>query len=109
MSNVTNVIDQLDQTALAFLVDRLAMIKATIAREQEAEKQIKQRLIESGYTAIDGTLHRAAISLCDGRKSIDWESIAYRLGEPSRQLIAAHTRAGDPFYVIRVSARKGVK
>lgn len=107
--NNLNVTNDLDQTALAFLVDRLAMIKATIAREQETEKQIKQRLIESGYTAIDGTLHRAAISLCDGRKTIDWESIAYRLGEPSRQLIAAHTKVGDPFHVVRVSARKGVK
>lgn len=109
MSNQVNVMNELDETALAFLVDRLAMIKATIAREQEAEKQIKQRLIESGYTAIDGTLHRAAISLCDGRKTIDWEAIAYRMGEPSRQLIAAHTKVGDPFHVVRVSARKGAK
>ena len=109
MSNQVNTVTELDETALAFLVDRLAMIKAAIAREQETEKQIKQRLIESGYTAIDGTLHRAAISLCDGRKSIDWESIAYRLGEPSRQLIAAHTKVGEPFHVVRVSARKGAK
>lgn len=108
MSNV-NTLNELDETALAFLVDRLAMIKATIAREQEAEKQIKQRLIESGYTAIDGTLHRAAISLCDGRKTVDWEAIAYRMGEPSRQLIAAHTKVGEPFHVVRVSARKGAK
>lgn len=107
MSNV-NVMNHSDETALAFLVDRLAMIKAAIAREQEAEKHIKQRLIESGYTAIDGTLHRAAISLCDGRKSIDWESIAHKLGTPSRQLIAAHTKVGEPFHVVRVSARKGV-
>jgi len=38
----------------------------------------------------------------------DWETIARRF-DPSHQLITAHTSHGDPYHVVRVSARKGGK
>jgi tRNA(Phe) wybutosine-synthesizing methylase Tyw3 len=91
---------------LAAAVDRLALIKAQMAQLSAEEKQLKESLIASGLDAIDGTAHRAAVSHCAGRVSIDWETIAAKFS-PSRQLIAAHTSTGAPYTVVRVSARKG--
>jgi hypothetical protein len=91
---------------LAAAVDRLALIKAQMAQLSAEEKQLKEALTASGLDAIDGTAHRAAVSHCAGRVSIDWETIAAKF-TPSRQLIAAHTSTGAPYTVIRVSARKG--
>lgn len=87
------------------LVDRLAAIKAEIARLTTESDNIKDALIDSGLTAIDGTLHRAAIVRCEGRTFIDWRAIAERLN-PSRQLITAHTTVGDPVVSVRLTARK---
>jgi tRNA(Phe) wybutosine-synthesizing methylase Tyw3 len=91
---------------LAAAVDRLALIKAEIARLTAEEKALKESLTASGLEAIDGTAHRVAISHCAGRVSIDWETIAAKFN-PSRQLVAAHTSTGAPYTVVRVSARKG--
>jgi hypothetical protein len=91
---------------LAAAVDRLALIKAQMAQLSAEEKQLKEALTASGLDAIDGTAHRAAVSHCAGRVSIDWETIAAKF-TPSRQLIAAHTSTGAPYTVVRVSARKG--
>ena len=91
---------------LAAAVDRLALIKAQIANLKREEDQLKDLLIDSGELVIEGQLHRAALSFCAGRELIDWKTIAAKL-TPSRQLIAAHTSTGEPFYTVRVSARKG--
>jgi hypothetical protein len=91
---------------LAAAVDRLALIKAQMAQLSAEEKQLKGALTATGLDAIDGTAHRAAVSHCAGRVSIDWETIAAKFS-PSRQLIAAHTSTGAPYAVVRVSARKG--
>ena len=72
---------------------------------QNKEKSLKQLLIDNGAGVIDGTLHRCVISLQDGRTVVDWQSIAARF-EPSRQLITAHTSTGEPFYSVRMSAKK---
>jgi len=90
---------------LAAAVDRLATIKAQIADLKAQEDQIKAVLIEAGQAAIEGQLHRAAVSFCPGRDVTDWRSIAEHFA-PSRQLITAHTATGAAFYTVRVSARK---
>lgn len=92
---------------LSATVDRLATVKAEIARLTSEETALKTVLAECGLPAIDGTMHRAAISQCAGRESIDWKTIAGKFN-PSRQLIVAHTSYGEPYSVVRVSARKGV-
>lgn len=92
---------------LGAAVDRLAVIKATMAALTAEEKELKAVLSESGQAVIEGTLHRAAVSLCAGRDCIDWAGIAARF-EPSRQLIKAHTTTGAPYAVVRLSAKKGV-
>jgi hypothetical protein len=91
---------------LAAAVDRLALIKAQLAELSAEEKALKESLAASGLESIEGTAHRAAVSHCDGRVMIDWQTIAAKFN-PSRQLIAAHTSTGAPYTVIRVSARKG--
>lgn len=90
---------------LAAAVDRLAAVKALIADLKTEEDQLKDVLIDSGCTAVEGTQHRVSLSYCAGRELIDWKAIAAKLA-PSRQLIAAHTSTGEPFYTVRVSARK---
>jgi hypothetical protein len=90
---------------LAAAVDRLALIKAQIANLKTEEDQIKAQLIEAGQAAIEGQLHRAAVSFCPGRDVTDWRSIADHFS-PSRQLVTAHTSTGAAFYTVRVSARK---
>lgn len=87
-------------------VDRLAVIKAEVARLTAEEKELKTHLIDTGLDVIEGTLHRVAISHCAGRESIDWQAIASKFN-PSRQLITAHTTTGAPYAVVRVSAKKG--
>jgi hypothetical protein len=90
---------------MAFVVDRLAVVKAQIAELEKLEKEYKQILIDSGESAIVGTDHRATVSYCDGREKTDWQTIAMKFN-PSRQLITAHTTKGDAFHTVRVSARK---
>lgn len=92
-------------TLLAAAVDRLATVKALIADLKTEEDQLKDVLIDSGLDAVEGTQHRVSLSYCAGRELIDWKAIAAKLA-PSRQLIAAHTSTGEPFYTVRVSARK---
>lgn len=91
---------------LSAAVDRLATIKAQVAALNEEADNLKAALSASGLAVIEGTLHRAAVSHCPGRELIDWKTIAARFN-PSRQLVAAHTSVGEPYDVIRLSARKG--
>ena len=93
---------------LADIVDQLLAVKAQIASLEQTEKELKDCLIASGQTSIDGILARASVSYCEGREKTDWQTIAQRFN-PSRQLIVAHTTTGAPFYTVRVSARKGAK
>ena len=93
---------------LADIVDQLLAVKAQLAALEEKEKELKDCLIASGQTSIDGILARASVSYCEGREKTDWQTIAQRFN-PSRQLIVAHTTTGAPFHTVRVSARKGAK
>jgi hypothetical protein len=87
------------------IVDRLAIVKQQIADAQAEELKLRQLLIDSGLSAIDGIYHRATVSETDGKLFIDWKSIAMKFN-PSRQLIKAHSSTGDSYYTVRVTARK---
>ena len=89
---------------LAHTVDRLAQVKAQIAELRQYENELKEVLIDSGLAAVDGLCHRATISECT-KTSTDWEAIALKLN-PSRQLIRAYTKQGEPYFAIRVYGRK---
>lgn len=89
---------------LAAAVDQLAAVKAELSELQAREAELKQLLAAAGPDVIEGTQHRAAISIT-ARTAINWQAIAQHL-KPSRQLITAHTTEGAPFAVIRISAKK---
>ena len=89
---------------LAAAVDQLAAVKAELSALQEREAELKQLLAAAGPDIIEGTQHRAAISIT-ARTAINWQAIAQHL-KPSRQLITAHTTEGTPFAVVRISAKK---
>jgi len=93
---------------LSLLVDQYARLKAQQAELNDELAYIKDQLVAAGVSPIEGETHRATVSLTSGRTTIDWQSIAMKF-EPSRQLITAHTKKGDDFYTLRISARKGVK
>ena len=93
--------------SMADIVDQLLAVKAQLAELEQRERELKDCLIATGEKTIEGMLARASVSYCDGRAKVDWESIANKLGTPSRQLITAHTTYGQPFHVVRVTARKG--
>ena len=93
------------ENILGHLVDKLAQVKAKIADLKIDEQTLRQELIDSGESTIEGIYHRAAISPSDGKITIDWHTIAMHF-KPSRQLIKAHTSQGDAYATVRVSARK---
>jgi hypothetical protein len=97
--------DMTNTPVIAAVVDRLAALKAEIARLKSEEESLKQSLIDTGMPVMEGTLHRVAISRCDGRITTDWKAVAEYF-TPSRQLLAAHTTQGEDFFTVRVSARK---
>jgi len=89
------------EVILAAVVDRMATIKAQIAALKDEENELRDALIDAGLPAIDGTLHRASVSHCAGRTTIDWQSIALHF-KPSRQLMTAHTSTGEPYYTVKL-------
>jgi hypothetical protein len=89
---------------LAQLVDELAAIRADLADLKATEEAYRAELIAAGVTEADGTLHRVTISQTT-RSITDWQTIAEKF-EPSRQLIAAHTKQSAPSFTVRITARK---
>ena len=90
---------------LGHIVDKLAQVKAQIADLKIDEQNLRQDLIKSGESVIDGVYHRAAISESEGKVTVDWKAIAMHFN-PSRQLIKAHSSQGDDYVTVRISARK---
>lgn len=107
MEQATNLFIHHDarHALLAHTVDRLAQLKAQIAELRKLEDELKQVLIDSGESAVDGTGYRATISDCAGKEVVDWRTIAEKFN-PSRQLIRAHTTQGERYFQIRVFGRK---
>ncbi len=91
---------------LSSLVDSLADIRAQIADLQEQEQNLRDLLIASGQSSIDGVYHTLKITEQSGRVVTDWKTIAQKF-EPSRQLVSAHTTQGKPFHVLRLLGRTG--
>lgn len=94
-----------NENILGHLVDKLAQVKAKIADLKIDEQTLRQELVDSGETSIEGIYHRAAISQSEGKTTIDWQTVAMHF-KPSRQLIKAHTSQGEAYATVRVSARK---
>lgn len=63
------------------VVDRLGEVKAEIARLKELEAELAARLIDSGETAIDGSLFRATIVTTAESSSLDPKAAEAKLRE----------------------------
>jgi hypothetical protein len=63
------------------VVDRLGEVKAEIARLKEIEADLAARLIESGETAIDGSLFRATVVTTAESSSLDPKAAEAKLRE----------------------------
>jgi hypothetical protein len=68
-------------------VDQLGAVKAQIAALTRTEKALKDALIASGKTEVDGTVFRATVSLST-RETLDMDAVREKL---SPQFIVAHT------------------
>lgn len=90
---------------LARIVDQCASLRSRIDELSNEKRYLEGLLTASGRGRIDGTLHTVTITRTVDRAIIDWQTIAKKL-EPSRQLVQAHTRVGEPFWTVRYSARK---
>lgn len=63
------------------VVDRLGEVKAEIARLKELEAELAARLIDSGETAIDGSLFRATVVTTAESSSLDPKAAEAKLRE----------------------------
>lgn len=63
------------------VVDRLGEVKAEIARLKEIEAELAARLIDSGETAIDGSLFRATVVTTAESSSLDPKAAEAKLSE----------------------------
>lgn len=63
------------------VVDRLGEVKAEIARLKEIEAELAARLIDSGETAIDGSLFRATVVTTAESSSLDPKAAEAKLRE----------------------------
>jgi len=89
------------------LVDQLGALKARIAELTEQEAELKQELIDSGYTEMEGDLFRATVStydteVRDGVFKALIEALVKK--HTSSQYRRAHTQL-RPKTVVRVVAR----
>ena len=93
-----------DPQILQAVVDELATIKAHVADLAKREAELKEILVSSGQTHVDGTLHRVTVCHVSGRVCTDWKTIAEKF-DPSRQLIQAHTSQAAGHVALKIFAR----
>ena len=93
----------LEVTPIAELVDRLGVLRATIAPLMTELEDVEGKLKAAGKGTYAGILYNATVSEYD-RDIIQWKAIAYKVGF-THQLKAAHT-GSVPVTAIRVTGRK---
>jgi hypothetical protein len=93
-----------DPQILQSVVDELATIKAHVADLAKREAELKEILVSSGQTHVDGTLHRVTVCNVSGRVCTDWKTIAEKF-DPSRQLVQAHTTQSAGYISLKITSR----
>ena len=93
----------------ANLIDELGVIKAQISEleQEKAAVEAKLRRLVFGGCSAEGELFRVA-RIVQQNKRVDWKAIAEKFN-PSHQLVAAHTHAGNDKDYFKVTARKAEK
>ena len=85
---------------LSQLADDLGFLKAKIAELTSQEKALKEKLIASKCTGVNGDVFRVTISTSE-RESLDMKAVREKL---SPQFIAAHTSVTE-VTTVKVVAR----
>jgi len=83
------------------VADELGVLKAEIAELQKREKELKAAVVAAGER-VEGELFDA-LPVYSEVDRIDWKAVAQKL-QPSRQLVAAHTK-----HSVQVSVRVTAK
>lgn len=101
---MTTSVQLVDVSTPATIADELGAVRAEIKQLQDKAKVLETLLKNQHTTSVDGDLYHVAISYGVETKRVDWKTVAQKL-EPSRQLVAAHTKTTTADRV-RVSAHK---
>lgn len=75
---------------LSKAIDALGTVRAHIADLQTEAKTLEKIIKDKGFGSSEGIFYRTTVSETTTNK-IDWKAIAAKC-EPSRQLVAAHTK-----------------
>ena len=91
----------------ASVVDRLGNIKAQIAELKAVEANLIALIVNTGDTAIDGSLFRATVSEVAERQSLDAKAAEAKLRElgVSHQWFAAHQKVVAGYTAVKVGVR----
>lgn len=88
--------------ALSTIVDELGAIDSEIKRLTKQKEALAAQVKAEGVGRYSGAIYEGLVYASEGRVSVDWEAIAAKFN-PSRQLIAAHTKQGAPIVSLKVS------
>lgn len=96
------MVSAMQSKRLKTMVDTLGMLKAQIAELQKQEESLREALVESGVSKIEGSLFRVTVSTFPCTR-IDYQAIVEHL-QPKNSLIAKYTSVADRT-TVRVVAR----
>lgn len=92
--------------SLESIVDKIGRLKARIAALQRVEGILKQRLVDSGEQAIEGSLFRATVSHFEVQR-IDYPELLKAI-QPAERLVKRYTTV-ETRHQIRITSRNGKK
>lgn len=84
------------------IIDEYGSIDSEIKRLTKQKEALSAQIKEAGAGRYTAAIYEALVYEVQGRVTTDWETIALRF-EPSRQLIAAHTKTGSDSLSLKVS------
>ena len=80
-----------DISSAGVIADELGKLRAQIKQLKDAQATLEEILKSNGTGTATGKDYFVTITYGAQRKTVDWKTIAAKL-EPSRQLVAAHTK-----------------
>lgn len=86
------------------IVDKLGEIKARVSALQKEEKALREALVETGLTEVNGKLFRATVSMHSPAARTNWRAVADEFEIP-QSVIANHTTIGKPSVQVKVVAQ----
>ena len=98
---IMNAIVSLSPSVSA-IVDELGAIDSEIKRLTKQKEALAAQVKAEGVGRFAGAIYEGLVYASEGRVSTDWEAVAAKFN-PSRQLIAAHTKQGAPIVSLKLS------